>query len=976
MLMYKILVILPFLLSAIFVAQFADASHNPHLFVSAEKQMYDNYFTGSMVIEVIVNDPSIRSLDNAIGEPDVSVNGHNLRMAQGGDGQWHGYFANKDKAREADNIANKGGAGQAGAGLDFGVFCSAGTDASVIGVSFSDTEGIAIPHGTGITGETNGKSSFAKCTGSPTTGTSENNVVRNFRSVNTNSQVPVGQIGIDEDAWPVIQLYSFSSGVTVRYNGAGGTQDVKLNYNKMENISIQLDRDSYPKDSQVFVTINDMQLNQDPTDADSWTFQIGSPGRTFYQAFDSSGSNAANGASGLIDISSKRSSLDFDDNGKLLLNVGSIAQLQTNQYQPSLTVSDGTTTFSNIVTFVETQSNSGIFENYDYGDKSIIKVLKDAPRGQSATIEYNSEKKSIVSGTFTASLGLDSSGSSFIPGKKTAIRLHDPDQNLNSGARDDLDLFNSAKVIPSIILGSPVTLEKATNLQFYPLSGSDLTADGVSITSTVNDTNSDILIVNTKTATNANFEKLSLKLGITASILNSILIDTDDSNTDGTNWINFDLRSFGNQLDVSSFTDTTMTLYFGSLSGTSVTILDAGDISRAQGLIQIDKADVDSISSQSGNVFLVINFDSSSDTTNAGTISSETDKQPIVFDIFSFGEQNSQQINNAIYRLELEETSDSSGIFEGTMELVQTNQFDPTFIQSLKTISDKVKLRVSERLLDERGVSVTYSDVSVSGDATNVSEQKEVPTSTGLVTLNSNSFRFGQPVIVRLIDPDLNQSSETIDIYLTNNDSTSDNVDAVDDNSGNILLDILIKDFRYKRCTINGVEHGGLASTGFTLTETGPSTGVFEGIFRMPTKICNKAGTELITTAGGSIKIKYHDARDSSGQPNIFGLSKAKQSTSVTSTMTPSKVPTWIKNNAKWWSDGNIDDTNFTNGIKYLINQKIIQTSKTTQMPSVAETHIPSWIKNNAGWWSKGLISEDDFLKGIEYLIEKGIMRV
>jgi len=477
--MYKILVILPFLLSAIFLTQFADASHNPHLFVSAEKQMFDNYFTGSMVIEVIVNDPSIRSLDDAIGEPDVTVNGHNLRMAQGGDGQWHGYFANKDKASEADSTV-----GLAGAGLDFGVFCSAGTDASVIGVTFSDTEGIAIPHETGITGATNGKSSFAKCTGSPTTGTSENNVVRNFRSLNTNSQVPVGQIGIDEDAWPVIQLYSFSSGVTVRYNGAGGTQDVKLNYNKMENISIQLDRDGYPKDSQVFATINDMQLNQDPTDADSWTFQIGSSEKTFYQAFDSSGLNAANGGSGLIDISSKRSALDFDDNGKLSLSVGSIVQLQTNQFQPSLTVSDGTTTFSNIVTFVETQSNSGIFVNYDYGDKSIIKVSKDAPRGQSATIEYNSEKKSIVSGTFTASLGLDSSDSSFIPGKKTAIRLHDPDQNLNSGARDDLDLFNSAKVIPSIILGSPVTLEKATNLQFYPLSGSDLTADGVSITST------------------------------------------------------------------------------------------------------------------------------------------------------------------------------------------------------------------------------------------------------------------------------------------------------------------------------------------------------------------------------------------------------------------------------------------------------------------------------------------------------------
>jgi len=88
------------------------------------------------------------------------------------------------------------------------------------------------------------------------------------------------------------------------------------------------------------------------------------------------------------------------------------------------------------------------------------------------------------------------------------------------------------------------------------------------------------------------------------------------------------------------------------------------------------------------------------------------------------------------------------------------------------------------------------------------------------------------------------------------------------------------------------------------------------------------------------------------------------------------QIPAWIKNNAKWWSDGNIDDTNFTNGIKYLVNQKIIQTSKTTQMPSVAESHIPSWIKNNAGWWANGLISDDDFLSGSKYLIEQGIIIV
>ena len=39
-------------------------------------------------------------------------------------------------------------------------------------------------------------------------------------------------------------------------------------------------------------------------------------------------------------------------------------------------------------------------------------------------------------------------------------------------------------------------------------------------------------------------------------------------------------------------------------------------------------------------------------------------------------------------------------------------------------------------------------------------------------------------------------------------------------------------------------------------------------------------------------------------------------------------------------------------------------------------TPIPGWIKNNAKWWSEGLITEDDFVKGIEYLVEKRIIQV
>jgi len=37
---------------------------------------------------------------------------------------------------------------------------------------------------------------------------------------------------------------------------------------------------------------------------------------------------------------------------------------------------------------------------------------------------------------------------------------------------------------------------------------------------------------------------------------------------------------------------------------------------------------------------------------------------------------------------------------------------------------------------------------------------------------------------------------------------------------------------------------------------------------------------------------------------------------------------------------------------------------------------IPDWIKNNAKWWSEGKIPDDDFISGIKYLVEQGIIRV
>jgi len=88
-------------------------------------------------------------------------------------------------------------------------------------------------------------------------------------------------------------------------------------------------------------------------------------------------------------------------------------------------------------------------------------------------------------------------------------------------------------------------------------------------------------------------------------------------------------------------------------------------------------------------------------------------------------------------------------------------------------------------------------------------------------------------------------------------------------------------------------------------------------------------------------------------------------------------IPDWIRNNAEWWAGGAIRDSDFVGGIQYLIKENIIEIPETTKAatPGVSQ-EIPSWIKNNADWWSQGLITDDDFVKGIQYLVEQGIIQV
>jgi len=87
-------------------------------------------------------------------------------------------------------------------------------------------------------------------------------------------------------------------------------------------------------------------------------------------------------------------------------------------------------------------------------------------------------------------------------------------------------------------------------------------------------------------------------------------------------------------------------------------------------------------------------------------------------------------------------------------------------------------------------------------------------------------------------------------------------------------------------------------------------------------------------------------------------------------------IPDWIRNNAKWWSEGQIGDSDFTSGIQFMIKENIISIPDLPEQASETAEDVPDWVRNNAGWWADGLISDDDFVSGIKYLVEQGIIKI
>jgi len=88
------------------------------------------------------------------------------------------------------------------------------------------------------------------------------------------------------------------------------------------------------------------------------------------------------------------------------------------------------------------------------------------------------------------------------------------------------------------------------------------------------------------------------------------------------------------------------------------------------------------------------------------------------------------------------------------------------------------------------------------------------------------------------------------------------------------------------------------------------------------------------------------------------------------------EIPVWIKSNALWWNQKQIDDSDFMAGIEYLIKKSLTEIDQNNFSYSETSKETPLWISDVAGMWANDSITDEEFIDAMKWLITNGILQV
>ena len=775
-------------------------------------------FGGPQILEIVVNDPSRNAVDAAVGQPDVSIDDSKVVMAQANTGKWYAYVASNELT---DDVATELGLTSSTDPAGY-----VNTDVERYYIDNDEVDGVFLS-------------------------------VETLSSPETSNR---GQLNVAAPAWPTIQVYSFTddSSVDITYD----SETITLKYAKDldDDASVSADRTGVPAGAQMHVTISDVQLNLNPTKADTWNL-------------------TANGAAS---YEGGIGSLDWPDTFD-----GDTAEFKISDMD-SISISyDGPT--NDTITFEETGSNTGVFVSYDSGDDSKITINEGARPNSKFTIDYAGSELDIIVEDYSSSFELvrGDIGNTFDSAETLGVKLTAPNLDTNTLTTEDITI--GSPDIPVMTLGEPITL-KTVEENITPPEYTDvgLTADddhvgnltiaGPNIPNTFTITlGADQIkrLQNTNlghyifydspdglaTTTNMNIDSDALNLtdglmpmtlpaeSSTFELTFTMSVD-DDTNVNATNNKAIADAVAGAQTEaariaVEAVEDDPNTDVDETVEATESPTADSvksaataeGTPTEFNNAITAITTDADSFDTKEKVLAEVERVAKESYVITYTSFS-------IIADILTFGNTE----NHAIYRALLEESDTESGVFEGTIEYLMLNQInyddEPTHME-VATFDDELVIILNE----DSTLELEYDDTHLQVDAT---------THTGEVSLDADTYRTAETVTVTLVDPDLNIDGDSVDVYTTDADGTG--MIGPEDRE---LLTIEIDGIAWSdSCGVEDLDT--LVSENFALREDGTSSGTFTGTFSVPENHCDNDSS--VSTTGKSITATYIDFRDESSK--------------------------------------------------------------------------------------------------------------
>lgn len=640
----------------------------------------------------------------------------------------------------------------------------------------------------------------------------------------------------------IIQAFEFTeaSDIDIELENGSGSEAVTLTFDTVEDYaSLMLDREGvYPLEGHVHLTITDTWLNIDPTNEDEWVFNTDTNEAYYRPISDDVAQEIEDELTTPEEVTLMpvpEDDLMCDDNCSFTINVaqqGDIVLYQQDNDDSHDLIASILGDMS--LTFTETNDNTGVFTNTDDDDAANLITTGNADlRGKTAVIDYNDNDTDVVIGFDFATVDIMPNDDMWNSGEEIAVVIMDMDANKNGMSDEDMEVNNpNIDIIPALQTGSPTVI--TDNAEINGASVGDMP-----------------------------YDSFAARVIVDGSIIDDSLTvefeDRIDLYTQDTvfNYINFDVSSIG---DASSIT----------ACGGSVLDSDGNPIT----------GDV---------VYMAIDEDSVNNCDNITFEFDETvgdDEYPIVVDFMSFGYiddglQSTERIADQIVRIEAEETDDGTGVFEGSLEYIMVNQLnilDQDTFDDVSTNSDSPVFIVIEDLTDEDAPRVSYLDVGADGVATQVSDQQEAPSHSGVVSFDNTRYKVADTVVITLDDADLNVDSGIIEVY------TIDSETGFIGEGGVVLLDVTFDDKSWSTANVLDnclddlallTDDTGLDTTRFTLVESSKDSGVFTGSFQIPSEWCEPGEERPATTTGLDIEVNYLDFRDGSGEVIEVGDSAA-----------------------------------------------------------------------------------------------------